>query len=158
MPRWKGPLVSALCCGKWAAGWGKERGIYQVASREGTAGAPQLGLAEPPSSQVSAFVANTPFVFMHVHGSMAPEAKILHHSTSMSKSCKATHHLVASWESGSWSSTACPALSPLWSEIESPVWTGSDSAATWPQSFTESHCPSKHSPNALVSNSLQVKC
>lgn len=103
--------MSALCCGKWAEGWGEEWGIYQVASREGTAGAPQLGLAKSPSSQVSAFVANTPFVFMPVDGSIAPEAKILHHSTSMSKSCKATHHSVAPRGSGSWSSTAswsCP--------------------------------------------------
>lgn len=105
--------MSALCCGKWAGGWGKERGIYQVASREGTAGAPQLGLAKPPSSQISAFVANTPFVFMHVDGSIAPKAKILHHSTSMSKSCKATHHLVAPGWSESSSSIACPVLSPL---------------------------------------------
>lgn len=105
--------MSALCCGKWAGGWGKERGIYQVASREGTAGAPQLGLARLPSSQVSAFVANTPFVFVHVDGSIAPEAKVLHHSTSMSKNCKATQHLVAPRGSGSWSSIASPGLSPL---------------------------------------------
>lgn len=44
---------------------GRSRVFIKWRGREGTAGAPQLSLALPPSSQASAFVANTLFLFVH---------------------------------------------------------------------------------------------
>lgn len=47
-------------------------------------GAPKLSLAKLPSSQASALIANTLFVFMHGGGLIAPDSEILDHSTGMS--------------------------------------------------------------------------
>lgn len=92
-------LLSAVENGQEGGG---RRGVFiKWPGSEGTAGAPKLCLAKLPSSQASALVANTLFVFTHGDGLIPPVSEILYHSTGMSRSSEAARCSVAPGGSGS---------------------------------------------------------
>lgn len=92
-------LLSAVENGQ--AGGGRSRVFIKRRGREGTAVAPELSLAKPPSSQARAPVANTLFVFIHGDGPIVLESEILYHSTGMSRSGEAARRSGAPGGSGS---------------------------------------------------------
>lgn len=77
-------LLSAVENGQ--EGGGRSGVFIKWRGREGTAGAPELSLANLPSSQANALAANTLFEFTRGDGLIAPESEILYHSTGMSQS------------------------------------------------------------------------